>query len=75
MAKTNTLPESLRAALHDGEALLRDIEETAIKLSCLLTLAHGGSFSVDIDHKSQFVTICQDDFGRGAIVPKRGEGV
>lgn len=57
MAEVQTLPESFRAAFHDGEAVLREIEETAIKLSALLAQAHGGRWSIDINHRSCFVLV------------------
>ncbi|CAM5579731.1 hypothetical protein ATER59S_05067 [Aquamicrobium terrae] len=53
----------------------RQVVAMAKVIAEIMEEMHGGRWSIDINHKTQFVMIAQDDFGRRTIRPKRGEAV
>lgn len=56
-----SLPDCLRPDAASGAKLLKDIETTAVKLSCLMAEAHGGEWRTQIDHdaEGQFILIAR----------------
>lgn len=76
----NSTPVPAVAALHaDAIARVEGLKFTAQiladRLRDVMKEIHGGAWSFDINHVSQFISICQDDLGCGAIAPRRGEVV
>jgi hypothetical protein len=61
-SRNNQTQAIMAKACENADGLLRNVDVLSTVLADVMQQIHGGRWSVDINHKSQFVAICQDDF-------------